>query len=185
MNVSSKREGRRVAQGTFANGLKVVLAAVLTVVLVLQGSNLQAYADDLLGAQAPEEEVIVSDVVADDEAEGEKDDTVVTDEVETESGDEDVVTETESKTPPAAETEEAEEVEAPKVTTAPVESQLPSTTSTQPTNASTRAGGSYERLRLTSRRRSRVVLPDGSPGTNGEGMTALSSGSRKTAETRP
>lgn len=100
MNVSSKREGRRAAQGTFANGLKVVLAAVLTVVLVLQGSNLQAYADDLLGAQAPEEEVIVSDVVADDEAEGEKDDVVVTDEVETESGDEDVVTETESKTPP-------------------------------------------------------------------------------------
>lgn len=144
MNVSSKREGRRAAQGTFANGLKVVLAAVLTVVLVLQGSNLQAYADDLLGAQAPEEEVIVSDVVADDEAEGEKDDTVVTDEVETESGDEDVVTETESKTPPAAETEEAEEVEAPKATTTSVEPQLLSTTSAQPTNASTRAGGSYE-----------------------------------------
>lgn len=144
MNVSSKREGRRAAQGTFANGLKVVLAAVLTVVLVLQGSNLQAYADDLLGAQAPEEEVIVSDVVADDEAEGEKDDVVVTDEVETESGDEDVVTETESKTPPAAETEKGEEVEAPKATTTSVEPQLLSTTSAQPTNASTRAGGSYE-----------------------------------------
>lgn len=140
MNVSSKREGRRAAQGTFANGLKAVLAAVLTVVLVLQGSNLQAYADDLLGAQAPEDEVIVSDVVADDETEGEKDDTVVTDEVETESGDEDVVTETESETPPAAETEEAE---TPKATTTSVEPQLLSTTSAQPTNASTRAGGSY------------------------------------------
>ena len=141
MNVSSKREGRRAAQGTFANGLKAALAAVLTVVLVLQGSNLQAYADDLLGAQAPEDEVIVSDVVADDETEGEKDDTVVTDEVETESGDEDVVTETESKTPPAAETEEAE---TPKATTISVEPQLLSTTSAQPTNASTRAGGSFE-----------------------------------------
>ncbi len=143
MNVSSKREGRRAAQGTFANGLKAVLAAVLTVVLVLQGSNLQAYADDLLGAQAPEDEVIVSDVVADDETEGEKDDTVVTDEVETESGDEDVVTETESETPPAAETEEAEEAETPKATTTSVEPQLLSTTSAQPTNASTRAGGPY------------------------------------------
>lgn len=100
MNVSSKREGRGAAQGIFANGLKAVLAAVLTVVLVLQGSNLQAYADDLLGAQTPEDEVIVSDVIADDETEGEKDDAVVTDEVETESGDEDVVTETESETPP-------------------------------------------------------------------------------------
>ena len=137
MNVSSKREGRRAAQGTFANGLKAVLAAVLTVVLVLQGSNLQAYADDLLGAQAPEDEVIVSDVVADDEAEGEKDDTVVTDEVETESDDEDVVTETESETLPAAETEEAEEAETPKATTTSVEPQLLSTTSAQPTSAST------------------------------------------------
>lgn len=99
MNVSSKREGRRAAQGTFANGLKVALAAILTIVLVLQSSNLQAYADDLLGAGAPEEEVVVSDVV-DDEAEGEKDDAVVTDGVETESDDEDVVTETESETPP-------------------------------------------------------------------------------------
>lgn len=143
MNVSSKREGRRAAQGTFANGLKAALAAVLTVVLVLQGSNLQAYADDLLGAQAPEDEVIVSDVVADDETEGEKDDAVVTDEVETESGDEDVVTETESETPPAAETEETEEAETPKATTTSVEPQLLSTTSAQPTNASTRAGGSY------------------------------------------
>lgn len=143
MNVSSKREGRRAAQGTFANGLKAVLAAVLTVVLVLQGSNLQAYAEDLLGAQAPEEEVVVSDVVADDEAEGEKDDTVVTDEVETESDDEDVVTETESETPPAAETEETEEAETPKATTTSVEPQLLSTTSAEPTNASTRAGGSY------------------------------------------
>lgn len=138
MNVSSKREGRRAAQGTFAHGLKAVLAAVLTVVLVLQGSNLQAYADDLIGAQAPEDEVIVSDVVADDEAEGEKDDAVVTDEVETESGDEDVVTETESETPPAAETEEAEEAETPKATTTSVEPQLLSTTSAQPTtNAAT------------------------------------------------
>ena len=143
MNVSSKREGRRAAQGTFANGLKAVFAAVLTVVLVLQGSNLQAYADDLLGAQAPEDEVIVSDVVADDETEGEKDDTVVTDEVETESDDEDVVAETESETPPAAETEEAEEAETPKATTTSVEPQLLSTTSAQSTNASTRAGGSY------------------------------------------
>lgn len=143
MNVSSKREGRRAAQGIFANGLKAVLAAVLTVVLVLQGSNLQAYADDLLGAQAPEDEVIVSDVVADDETEGEKDDAVVTDEVETESGDEDVVTETESETPPAAETEETEEAETPKATTNSVEPQLLSTTSAQSTNASTRAGGSY------------------------------------------
>ena len=143
MNVSSKREGRRAAQATFANGLKAVLAAVLTVVLVLQGSNLQAYAEDLLGAQAPEEEVVVSDVVADDETEGEKDDTVVTDEVETESDDEDVVTETESETPPAAETEETEEAETPKATTTSVEPQLLSTTSAQPTNASTRAGGSY------------------------------------------
>ena len=137
MNVSSKREGRRAAQGTFANGLKAVLAAVLTVVLVLQGSNLQAYAEDLLGAQAPEEEVVVSDVVADDEAEGEKDDTVVTDEVETESDDEDVVTETESETPPAAEIEETEEAETPKATTTSVEPQLLSTTSAEPTNAST------------------------------------------------
>lgn len=137
MNVSSKREGRRAAQGTFANGLKAVLAAVLTVVLVLQGSNLQAYADDLLGAQAPEDEVIVSDVIADDETEGEKDDAVVTDEVEAESGDEDVVTETESETPPAAETEETEEAETPKATTTSVEPQLLSTTSAQPTNAST------------------------------------------------
>lgn len=137
MNVSSKREGRRAAQGTFANGLKAALAAVLTVVLVLQGSNLQAYADDLLGAQAPEDEVIVSDVVADDETEGEKDDATVTDEVETESDDEDVVTETESETPPAAETEEAEEAETPKATTTSVEPQLLSTTSAQPTNAST------------------------------------------------
>ncbi len=137
MNVSSKREGRRAAQGTFANGLKAVLAAVLTVVLVLQGSNLQAYADDLLGAQAPEEEVIVSDVVADDEAEGEKDDTVVTDEVETESGDEDADSEIKGETPPAAEIEEAEEAETPKATTTSVEPQLLSTTSAQPTNAST------------------------------------------------
>lgn len=136
MNVSSKREGRRAAQGTFANGLKVVLAAVLTVVLVLQGSNLQAYADDLLGAQAPEEEVIVSDVVADDEAEGEKDDTVVTDEVETESGDEDVVAEAEDEAP-VEEVEPAEEAETPKATTTSVEPQLLSTTSAQPTNAST------------------------------------------------
>lgn len=143
MNVSSKREGRRAAQGTFANGLKVVLAAVLTVVLVLQGSNLQAYADDLLGAQAPEEEVIVSDVVADDEAEGEKDDTVVTDEVETESGDENVVTEAEDEAP-VEEVEPAEETETPQATTTSVEPQLLSTTSAQPTNASTRAGGSYE-----------------------------------------
>ena len=90
----------------------------------MQGSNLQAYADDLLGAQAPEDEVIVSDVVADDETEGEKDDTVVTDEVETESDDEDVVTETESETPPAAETEEAEEAETPKATTTSVEHHL-------------------------------------------------------------
>lgn len=142
MNVSSKREGRRAAQGTFANGLKAVLAAVLTVVLVLQGSNLQAYADDLLGAQAPEEEVIVSDVVADDEAEGEKDDTVVTDEAETESDDEDVVTETESETP-VEEAEPAEETETPQATTTTVEPQLLSTTSAQSTNASTRAGGSY------------------------------------------
>lgn len=136
MNVSSKREGRRAAQGTFANGLKVVLAAVLTVVLVLQGSNLQAYADDLLGAQAPEEEVIVSDVVADDETEGEKDDTVVTDEVETESGDEDVVTEAEDEAP-VEEVEPAEETETPQATTTSVEPQLLSTTSAQPTNAST------------------------------------------------
>ena len=143
MNVSSKREGRRAAQGTFANGLKVALAAILTIVLVLQSSNLQAYADDLLGAGAPEEEVVVSDVV-DDEAEGEKDDAVVTDGVETESDDEDVVTETESETPPAAETEEAEEAETPKATTTSIEPQLLSTTSAQPTNASTRAGGSYE-----------------------------------------
>ena len=144
MNVSSKREGRRAAQGTFANGLKAVLAAVLTVVLVLQGSNLQAYADDLLGAQAPEDEVIVSDVVADDEMEDEKDDTVVTDEVETESDDEDVVTETESETPPAAETEETEEAETPKATATSVEPQLLSTTSAQSTNASTRAGGQHQ-----------------------------------------
>lgn len=143
MNVSSKREGRRAAQGTFVNGLKAVLAAVLTVVLVLQGSNLQAYADDLLGAQAPEDEVIVSDVIADDETEGEKDDAVVTDEVEAESGDEDVVTETESETP-VEEAEPAEEAETPKATTTSVEPQLLSTTSAQPTNASTRAGGSYE-----------------------------------------
>lgn len=142
MNVSSKREGRSAAQGTFANGLKAVLAAVLTVVLVLQGSNLQAYADDLLGAQAPEEEVVVSDVVADDETEGEKDDTVATDEVETESGDEDVVTETEDETP-VEEAEPAEETETPKATTTTVEPQLLSTTSAQPTNASTRAGETY------------------------------------------
>lgn len=136
MNVSSKREGRRAAQGTFANGLKAVLAAVLTVVLVLQGSNLQAYADDLLGAQAPEDEVIVSDVVADDETEGEKDDAVVTDEVETESDDEDVVAETEDETP-VDEAEPAEETETPKATTTTVEPQLLSTTSAQPTNVST------------------------------------------------
>lgn len=143
MNVSSKHEGRRAAQGTFANGLKVALAAILTVVLVLQSSNLQAYADDLLGTGAPEEEVVVSDVV-DDETEGEKDDTVVTDGVETESDDEDVVTETEDETPPAAETEETEETEAPKATTTSVEPQLLSTTSAQPTNASTRAGEMHE-----------------------------------------
>ena len=142
MNVSSKREGRRAAQGIFANGLKAVLAAVLTVVLVLQGSNLQAYADDLLGAQAPEDEVIVSDVVADDETEGEKDDAVVTDEVETESDDEDVVTETEDETP-VEEAEPAEEAETPKATTTSVEPQVLSTTSAQSTNASTRAGESY------------------------------------------
>ncbi|HIY80201.1 MAG TPA: InlB B-repeat-containing protein [Candidatus Olsenella excrementavium] len=48
-----------------------------------------------------------------------------------------------ARPPPAAETEEAEEVETPKATTISVEPQLLSTTSAQPTNASTRAGGSY------------------------------------------
>lgn len=49
-----------------------------------------------------------------------------------------------ARPPPAAETEKGEEVEAPKATTTSVEPQLLSTTSAQPTNASTRAGGSYE-----------------------------------------
>ena len=82
-------------------------------------------------------------VVADDETEGEKDDTVVTDEVETESDDEDVVTETEDETP-VEEAEPAEETETLQATTTTVEPQLLSTTSAQSTNASTRAGGSYE-----------------------------------------